>query len=251
MEAIFEAIKKSFNNKIKVETKRPNIFQLYLPLYHEDGDMIDIYLEKSRDNSFVIADHGKTLQRLSYEFDIDTPNKETILEKILLENGLNERNGNIFMPTTSQTIFTDLLHVTNAYSKIGSMKYFKREMLESLFIEMLEEYIFSELVDFNPKSKVVPMPASPEYEVDYSFSPNGHPVYLMGIKHPSQAKLATINFMAFKLAKLNFRGWVVYESFESLGKSDISRLSNASEKQFTSFNNFKEDIRYYLEKERN
>lgn len=165
-------------------------------------------------------------------------------------DNLTEKNGNICMQTSENTIFSDILHVTNAYSKISSMRYFKREVMESLFQEMLEEYIFSQLLDFKPRKKVHPITSKPEYEVDYAFTPNGHDVYLMGIKHPSQAKLAVMNFQHFRLNQLHFRGWVVYDSFDSLSKNDIKRLSDVSEKQFTSIDNFQENIRYYLEKER-
>lgn len=249
MKELIKNITNNFNKKVDIQEKRPGIMQLYLPVFHEDGDMIDIYIQELN-GKYFLCDFGKTLQRLSYEYDIDTPNKENILDRILLENNLKEEKGNIFMETNNNSVFHDILHVTQAYSKIASMRYFKREVLESLFLEMLEQYIFSELNDFSPQKKVYPIPNRPELEIDYSFKPNGHSVYLMSIKHATQAKLATINFQAFKLAGLNFRGWAVYESFENLSKTDISLVSSASEKQFTSLDNFKTDIKYYLEKER-
>lgn len=242
-------IKKSFNNKIEAIEKRPGIMQLYLPIYHEDGDMIDIYVEE-KNGKYYLCDYGRTLQRLSYEFDIDSPVRESIFDRLIAENNLTEKDGNISMETNIKTVFSDILHVTQAYAKISSMRYFKKEIIESLFIEMLEEYIFSELTPFRPNKNIYPIPAKTEFQVDYSFTPNGHDVYLMTVKNPAQARLAVINFQQFKLNQLPFRGWVVYESFDFLNKNDIKRLSDASEKQFTSLDNFKDNVKYYLEKER-
>ena len=98
MEDILQNIKSDFNGKVSIKEKRPGIFQLLLPIYHEDGDMIDIFI-KQKSNSYTICDFGLTLQRLSYTYDIDTDNKELILQRILQENGLVEENGNICMNT--------------------------------------------------------------------------------------------------------------------------------------------------------
>lgn len=243
-------IKTIFNNKVDIIQKRPGIMQLYLPIFHEDGDMVDIYLEQKKDK-YYLCDYGKTLQRLSYEFDVDsTPVREATLDRLIAENGLSESEGNICMETRFETALSDILHVTHAYSKISSMRYFKKETMDSLFIEMLDDYIFAELLPFKPQKNIHPIPNKPEFQVDYTFTPNGHDVYLMAIKNQSQAKLAVINYQQFKLNQIPFRGWIIYESFDFINKNDLKRLTDSSDKQFSSFDNFKESIKYYLEKER-
>jgi hypothetical protein len=51
-------------------------------IYHEDGDMVDIFLENppngNGDRLVRVCDHGMTLMRLSYSYDLDTPKKEEI-----------------------------------------------------------------------------------------------------------------------------------------------------------------------------
>ena len=85
MKTIFKNITNSFNKRIEIKEKRKNLYQIFLPIYHEDGDMIDLFIE-SVDNKFILCDYGLTLQRLSYNYDIDTENKESILQKIITEN---------------------------------------------------------------------------------------------------------------------------------------------------------------------
>jgi len=43
---ILEAIKTSFGNNIGLKNIKPNVFQVLIPYYHEDGDMIDIFIEE-------------------------------------------------------------------------------------------------------------------------------------------------------------------------------------------------------------
>ena len=249
MNDILENIKLSFNNRVNIREKRPGIYQLILPIYHEDGNMVDVFIEE-KNGTFCLSDFGMTLMRLSYSYEIDTPNKETIFQKILSENRLTEENGSITYITKKESLYTDILHVTQAYMKIGSMRYFKREIIESLFYEILEEIIMKYLSEYKPKSKILPLPERDDLEVDYEFSPNGHPVYLFGVKDVSKARLATISCLEYQKANLKFRSFIVHEDFEKLSRKDRSRLTNACDKQFTSLDDFKLNAKLFFERER-
>ena len=53
-------------NAFQLQEKRPGTFQLIAPIFHDDGDMVSIYLEKASDDAIRICDHGMSLMRLSY-----------------------------------------------------------------------------------------------------------------------------------------------------------------------------------------
>lgn len=249
MNEILEYIKLSFNNRISIREKRPGVYQLIMPLYHEDGDMVDIFIEESN-GEYYLSDYGMTLMRLSYSYEIDTPNKESIFQKILSENRLNENDGVIGFPTKQETLYTDILHVAQAYMKIGSMRYFKREVIESLFYELLNEIIFTDLVEYNPVANVLPIPDRDDLEADYEFKPNGHSVYLFGVKDAAKARLSTISCLEYQKAKLKFRSFIVHDDFEKLPKKDRTRLTSACDKQFTSLDDFKLNARVFFEREK-
>ncbi|MGI4805219.1 MAG: hypothetical protein ACRYFL_10635 [Janthinobacterium lividum] len=97
---------------------------------------------------------------------------------------------------------------------------------------------------------MLPIPDRDDLEADYSFSPNGHPVYLFGVKDVGRARLATISCLEYQKANLNFRGWVVNEDFEKLPKKDRIRLTNTCDKQFTSLEEFKTKAKTFLEREK-
>ena len=248
MEAILDYIKRDFNGRGAIKEKRPNIYQLLLPIYHEDGDMIDLFITLTGDNKFALCDYGLTLQRLSYAYDIDTENKEAILQKIVTENSLKEQDGNICLETKPETLYTDIMHITQAYAKIGSMRYFKREVIESLFAEMLDEFIFSELKEFNPEKKPMPIPGRDDLEADYAFHPNGKPVYLFGVKDVSRARLAALTYQSFLNSNIKSYNCIVTEDIEKLARKDRSRLLNASDKVFPTLDDFKSSSKQFLDK---
>ncbi len=249
MNEILEQIKADFNNRIQIKEKRPGICQLILPLYHEDGDMIDIFLHKEG-GIYYLCDYGLSLMRLSYSYEIDTPNKNYILEKILSENKMEEIDGNIRYETQKENVYSDILHVAQVFMKIGSMRYFKREVIESLFYEMLNEIIIIDLAEYNPQKNVLPIPERDDLEADYGFTANGHPVYLFGVKDAAKARLATICCLEYQNSNIKFRSLIVHEDFETLPKKDRSRLTNACDKQFTSLEDFKYNARQFLEREK-
>jgi len=129
------------------------------------------------------------------------------------------------------------------------MRYFKREVLASLFEEMLAEFIQAALVRFNPRQTILPIPDRDDLEVDWEFRPNGLPLYLFAIKDANRARLATISCLEFQRHSLKFKSIAIHEDVDKLPRKDRNRLTNACDKQFTSLNEFKDNAIRYLERE--
>ena len=254
MKAI-DLLRAQFGDFVRLEEKRPNIQQVFAPLYHEDGDMMDIFLDLPKDADLPaelkirLSDHGMTLMRLSYTFDLDTPNKEKIFQRILSENGVNDDNGELYLETAGESLYPSLMQFAQAIGKITNMRLFRRETLNSLFEEMLEEFIREKLARFHPTPSLYPIPERDELEVDWQFKPNGTSLYLFGVKDNARARLATISCLEFQRNKLPFRSMVVHEDIEKIGRKDTNRLTSACDKQFISLDDFKDNAEQYLERE--
>lgn len=250
-----EILREQFNTHVAVREKRPGVLQLVAPLFHEDGDMMDIFLDVSKNGGvgptpkIRVSDHGLTLMRLSYTFDIDTPNKDKIFHRILNENGVSEENGELFVEAGPESLYTTLLQFSQAVSKVCNMRYFKREVLASLFEEMLAEFIQATLQRYNPRQAMLPISERDDLEVDWEFRPNGVPFFLFGVKDSSRARLATISCLEFQRHNLKFKSIAVHEDIDKLGRKDRNRLTNACDKQFTSLDEFKQNAVPYFERE--
>jgi len=246
-----DLLKEQFNNQVSFKEKRPGVFQLVAPLYHEDGDMVDIFLEPTNggQENIRICDHGMTLMRLSYYFEIDTPNKERIFQRILSENRIAEEKGNLFLDAKPASLYPSVLQFAQAVAKVSNMELFKREVIQTLFYEMLTEFIEDALRKYNPRPKVFPIADRDDLEVDFEFSIRPRPIYLFGVKDSTKARLTTISCLEFQRAKLPFKSFVVHEDFESLTRKDRSRITSAADKQFISLDDFKANAEQVLERE--
>ena len=131
-EEYINRVKEQFNNFFSLREKRENILQVIAPLYHADGDMMDIFLTEMPNNLVRISDYGLTLMRLSYTYDIDTPNKGKIFNKILAENSVQNENGNLIIDIKQENIYSGLMQFAQTISKITNMRLYKREIIHSL-----------------------------------------------------------------------------------------------------------------------
>lgn len=246
-----DLLKEQFNHHVDFRERRPGIIQLVAPLYHEDGDMVDIFLEQARDDSgrVRICDHGMTLMRLSYTFDLDTPNKERIFQRILSENQIKEENGNLVLETAPESLYPAILQFAQTVAKVSNMELYKREVIHSLFMEMLTEFVEKELARFRPRPSAFPLPKRDDLEVDFAFDVQPRPIFLFGSKDTAKARLAAISCLEFLRAGLSFTSAVVHEDFDVLPKKDRSRITSAADKQFISLADFQENAPRYLERE--
>lgn len=252
-----EFLKPYFNDHLAFREKRPGVVQILAPLFHEDGDMVDLFVDLpvpgvlgNGERKVRISDHGLTLMRLSYSYDLDTPNKERIFARMLAENRIEERDGRLSIETDLNGLYPAILQFAQAVAKIGSMQYFKREVIQSLFYEQLGQFIDERLGAYHPSRQALPIPDHDEYEVDFAFPEGARQIYLFGVKDDSKARLVSIACREFQIRGLRFRSVVVHQDFEAnLTKKDRARITNASDKQFSSLDEFRENGPAWFERE--
>ena len=84
---LLRRLQDQFGRLVSVEEVEPHILRIYAPLFHEDGDMMSMYLDTSAgDDGLALRDFGNALMRVSYTFDIDTENKRNVLNAIVKSN---------------------------------------------------------------------------------------------------------------------------------------------------------------------
>ena len=248
-----ELLKQQFNGHVAFRERRPGVVQVMAPLFHEDGDMVDIFLDEPRNgtNKLRVGDHGMTLMRLTYSYDLDTPNKQRIFNRILAENRILEADGRLYIETQPDGLYPAILQFAQTVAKVSSMAYFKREVIQSLFYEQLDEFIEERLAGYNPRPGALPIAGHDEYEVDYQFDVGPRPLYLFGVKDSDKARLVTISCLEFLRRRLPFKSVMVHQDFESgIGKKDRVRITSAADKQFPSLDDFRENGLAFFERER-
>lgn len=247
-----EELKAGFCKHISFQEKRPGVLQVYAPVFHEDGDMIDLFIDlpNASRRTTKISDHGLTLMKLSYDFDLDTDNKRRLLNKIINENGISEKSGELFVEAEANSVLPAFLQMSQVIAKVTNLQYLKRQLIQSLFYEQLDIFVQSSLGSYTPTANYQPLPDRPDLEVDWRLKAGNKEMYLYGVRDGAKARLAAVSCLEFQRRGIPFSSVVVHEDFESgLSKRDQSIITNAADKQFTSLDSFRLSAEHFLERE--
>jgi hypothetical protein len=247
---LLATVRENFNNRIAFRERGKNMYQVIAPFYHEDGDMYDLFLETANgDSPIKVCDNGLTLMRLSYAYELDTPKKEEIFFQILRDNRIENDNGNLYFETSPEQLAGAITHFTQIIAKITNMQLYRREVIRSLFYEDLRDFVTDEFSSLSPAQSFLPIPERDDLEVDFHFDAKPRPLYLFGVRDNAKARLVSISCLEYLRNAIPFRSVVVHEDFEALSSKDRKIITNAVDKQFTDFADFKNNAKTYFERE--
>lgn len=221
--------------------RRPGKFQLMLPLRHEDGDMVDIYLQASpKGEGYVrICDFGMTLMRLSYNYELNSETRERIFSSILIDNGVSNDGGKLYLDARMDFLYEGIMQFAGCAQKVCNMRYWSRELVRSTFYEDLGKYITGNLGNFRPMPNQRPLTGQ-VIQVDWSLTRNERSFYVFGIRGDKKATEVAYSLLEFQKAQLLFISLVVHENMEDLGRKEVSYLTRNADTQYPLLKDFEE-----------
>ncbi len=237
-------------NTFQLREKRPGTFQLIAPIFHDDGDMVSIYLEKINDDFIRICDHGMSLMRLSYLFDFDSDKKKKILNDIIANRGACLEGGNIELIVQNCNLFSGIMSFAQLVSEVCNMEILSREMISSMFYDYLGESI--EQISKNRNLTYIKdyqIKGHPDIVVDYAFLGLGNvrrPIYLFGVKDTNKAQQTAINCLNLTLDNVPHRSISVFEDIDSITTFSRNALINAAGKIYSDLESFKKNGAAYI-----
>lgn len=236
----------AFGKKSGLEQIQKNIYRLYAPFFHEDGDMFSIYLEIKEDE-IIIRDFGNTLMRVSYAFDISTPNKIKVLQNIVKSNFGELDDGELLIHTTGSQAQEAIYQYAQLISKVSNIDILSRETMKSMFFEYFNDFVMTQLKAYHIRSRAFPT-NDHELVVDYEI-PGSKPIYLFGVNNDAKASRVVISCLTFQKQRLPFRSVVVHENLSELTGFNRRQITNVADKQFYTLDDFREGGISYLERE--
>ena len=218
--------------------------QLVVPILHEDNDMVDIFLADSpQGRDYVrLCDYGMALMRLSYTFEISTTTRQDIFENIIINNGVSNEGGNLYLDTPVNKFYESVLRFAGCIQKVCNMRYWNRETVRSAFYDDLNRHIRTDLTLFAPVADITPIEQYPLVSVDWGLTWNSRNLYLFGVRGNGKASSTALCLSELKKARLPFIGFVVHDSMEDLGKREQFYLTRNADKQYPDLDAFKGDI---------
>ncbi len=225
-----------------VYERRPDKYQLIVPILHEDGDMVDIYIEDSPngEDCIRICDYGMTLMRLSYAYEVNSETRQKIFKSILINNGIEEHNGNLCLDSPVNLLYESILQFAGCVQKVCNMRHWSREIIRSTFYEDLREYTTTSLSQFEPVPDNSPLDNYQIISVDWSLTCNKRNLYLFGVGSNDKAKSTAISLLEFQKRQLPFISLIVHEDMEALGKKEKLYLTKNADTQYPSLDDFRE-----------
>lgn len=225
-----------------VYERRPGKYQLIVPILHEDGDMVDIYIQGSPNGggSIRICDYGLTLMRLSYVYEVNSETRQKIFESILINNGIENHDGDLCLDSSVDLLYENILQFAGCVQKVCNMRYWSREIIRSTFYEDLGEYTTNNLSQFEPVPDHSPLNHYRILSVDWSLTYKNRNFYLFGVPSNDKAKNTAISLLEFQKRELPFISLIVHEDMEALGKKEKLYLTKNADTQYPSLGDFRE-----------
>jgi len=237
------------DNEFKLRVKRPGVYQIIAPFFHEDGDMVNMFIEETETGQLRITDHGLSLMRLSYLFDLDTETKIKTLNNMVTARGADLNDGSIDLLTSPEMVVPCILSYAQLVSEVSSMEMLSRALISNLFYDQLKEALdsmsrLSQYVEnYSPRG-------FPDVVADYAYLPKEkRPVLLFGVKDTNKAQQAALSCYELKLGHFQHKSIAVFEDFDIVAKNARNHLMNAAGKLYSNLSSFREDGEDYIRSE--
>lgn len=239
-------LKSKFGDIVSLHEIGKSKYQVYAPFFHEDGDMLSIYLE-IQNGDVVLRDYGNTLMRVSYTFDLDSQNKRNILNNIAKSNEGEIESGEVILRSKLDILPEAILKYSQIVSKVSNIDILRRETIKSLFYEQFAQIVHDSVKDHVVIKDYVPT-SDKDLTVDFAIKAN-RPIFLFGVNENTKASKVVITCLNFITQDIPFKSFIVHEDFDGLTTFNRNQITNAADKQFTSLDDFRVKGQQYLERE--
>ena len=165
---IHELLMNSFNHAVSFREVKPNTYQVFLPYYHLDWDMIDIFLCVFW-NKIVISDFWQTLMRLSYYIDSLSSSKKKIFDAILATYSVKCDDRFVLSINVDdyEKLYPCMMEMIAVITKISDISFLKQERAKNMFYEEFDKFMME---DVKEKTNVkIDKDFSPEIDSKWSY----------------------------------------------------------------------------------
>jgi hypothetical protein len=239
--------------EVHVEALGSREARVFVPFEFPDGDRLVIRLRQSPGAGYEWTDMGHTFMHLSYDLDmeaLESGNRRTLLESIEQRAGVENRSGELVLPTHSDAVAGDLFQFVQALLQISDLRFLSRERVRSTFADdlkvLLKEH-FAERAHFD----YMDAKHDPEgrYRIDCLLNEMPRPLAVFGIGSDAQARDATITLLQFRTWGKDLFAVGVHEEMEELTSKVLARFSDVVDKQFSSLAGNEPGIVEYCKRE--
>lgn len=239
-----ESLKNSICSKISLEPRGIDRYLIHTGFTFQDGDEIHLVLKKKNDR-WIITDDGHTLMWLSYEDLNLSETRRAILDVTLSSNNVSFDDGRIYIDCTDSNAGQCLMSMIQAILQTADLLYLSRNSVRNTYTDDVKQLMKDTLGNRCEFDKHIRYEGE-EYVVDvYVDAPS--PLYVFSVSNNDRCKDALITILTLSLeAKMNFISLTFVDQTANLGKENLVKLTNRSDKLF--YNRPTDELQRFLER---
>lgn len=244
-----QALAAELGRHIEVREHDSMTLRVDTPFTFDDGDQVVIRLRQAN-GGYEWTDYGHTLMHLSYDTEYDalvSGNRGKLLEQALGRLGLENRSGELVLPSPQAELGESLLRFAQALLNVADLHYLSRERTRSTFIEDVMRLLESSFPGRAQRDYTDPeKDPKGEYPVDCLVNHAARPMAVFAVSNDARCRDATITLQQFKAWNRELFATAVFEDQEDINRRVLARFSNACDKQFASLLGQQEEIVSYI-----
>lgn len=221
------------------------------PFHFEDGDHFVVLLKRIS-GEWALSDEGHTFMHLSYDVpQFDQGNRWSIIERVLTGSGVENRDGEIFLPIPGQEFGDALFTYLQTLTRVSDISYLSRELVRNTFME-----------DF--RSFMIETGSKGDYQVELDFHNSAHdpelrypvdayinggterPALAFAIGNNDQCRDATIILNRWENWGESFHSIAVFRDQTDISRTVLARFSDVVDNQYSSLDSARERLESYL-----
>jgi hypothetical protein len=215
-----------------------------------DGDHLVTRLRRVDGDRYEWTDLGHTFMHLSYGLEVDSleeGKRGELLEEALGRLDVQEREGELVLPTTGDDLGMSLMRFAQALLHVADLDYLTQERVRSTFLEDFRRVLGSE---FGHRAHFDYVDAYHDpralYPVSCLLNEGPRPVAVFALPSDETINVATITLQQFRNWGRRFFAAGIHEEQESRNRKAVARFSDVVDKQFSFLHGNENEIVGYL-----
>jgi hypothetical protein len=241
----------SVGREIEVRPHSEGVLRVETPFAFPDGDHLVIRLREV-DNHYEWSDFGHTFMHLSYSVDIDalmSGQRGRLLEQTLTRLELENRDGELVLPTVHEDVGLTLLRFVQALIHVTDLDYLSQERVRSTFRDDVRR-LLKERFGARAHINYLDRKHDPrgQYPVDCLLNETDQPIAVFALLNDDNTRDATITLQEFRSWGRELFSTAIFADQEKINRRVLARFSNVCDKQFSSLAGQEDEVVAYLKK---
>ena len=225
------------------------------PFTFDDGDEFTILLRKEG-RGWTLSDEAHTFMHLSYEMkerDWKKGRRAEIIEEVLSMFEVTKEDGELRRRVDNDAFGDALFDYVQALSKITDIKFLKREIVRSTFLDDFREFVRERVPPERRTFSWTDPEHDPDgtYPVDVRIVGPRRPLFLFALNTNTRVRDATISLLKYEQWGLEHDSAGVFEDLREISDKQLTKFMDVAGTLFSNLKGNQDRLTGFLERHTN